>query len=472
VTTAAGSRGGLRFGEGEEARITPGEAGQAEIWSRGFLPLRARVEARHHARPTFPGTAVVLGEVTFEVLSETDVPKRGAVVYRLRAWPEGEVVRDRVVYDSSFVRRALVERERARLRSRVAPFRWLLYPVVGLLPEEQQEQASDRLGLYSPTATLVSGIAESLVWLWALARIIAVSEPGRAVSLLLALPAGLVFVLPGLGRAFSALALRETGGSPVVVWAFALAHGLGAWRRRHDAGFTPLTRAAFWGRLQRPDTIERTAEGPLEYRSLLAHLSWTGSRRLQSAGDFWSVTPLAPRFDRGRLMYAYRLEPVGPAPPDGGPAPQPVAATAYADEVVSSVRREWDALHQAFPWLACLLGAEVQARAFAHRGGARAARRATLATAAGSALLAFYLLSFLPGGPAADPLAPFVAAGAFALLVDAARRVVVTRAGRYAPSLWRAVLPSDTLRPERVAYRAHREAERRTLETLLQACGR
>jgi hypothetical protein len=51
-------------------------------------------------------------------------------------------------------------------------------------------------------------------------------------------------------------------------------------------------------------------------------------------------------------------------------------------------------------------------------------------------------------------------------------RVALARAGRYAPSLWRAVLPGDTLRPERVAYRAHREAERRTLETFVQTAGR
>ena len=468
MATAPGRRERFRFGEGEEVRVLPGEPGHAEIWSRGFLPLRTRVEARHHARPAFPGTAVVLGEATFEVVSETDVPERGGVVYRLRGWPEGEVVRDRVVYDGSFVRRAQAERERARLRSRVAPFRWLLYPLVGLLPEEQQERVADRLGLYAVTATLVSGLAEGLGALSAIALIIDASDPGRAISLLVSLPGLLIFVLPGLGRACAAALLRETGGSPVVVWAFELARRLGGWRRRHDAGFVPLTRTAFWGRLQRPDTVERTAEGSFVHRSLLAHLTWTGSYRLESGGDFWSVTPLAPELDRGRLVYAYRLEPAGPAAPDRESTPQPLPATAYADEVLRAVRIEWDALHQAFPWLACLLGAEVQARAFDHRGGARAARRATLATAAFSVLLALYFLSFLPGGPAADPLASFVAVGALALLADAVLRVRATRAGRYAPSLWRAVLPCATLRPERVAYHAHREAERRALERLSQ----
>jgi hypothetical protein len=410
----------------------------------------------------------VLGEATFEVLSETDVPERSAVVYRLRAWPEGEVVRDRLVYDRSFVRRAEAERERARLRSRIAPFRWLLYPLVGLLPEEQQERVCDRLGLYAVTATLVSGLAEALGAFSALALVLDASDPGRAVSLLLSLPGFLLLVLPGLGRAFAAALLRETGGSPLVVSAFDLTRRLGAWRRRHDAGFVPLTRAAFWERLQRPDAVERTPEGSLVYRGLLAHLTWTGSHRLRGGEDFWSVTPLPPELDRGRLVYAYRLEPAGSTALAGEPAPEPLPATTYADEVLGAVRSEWDAFHRAFPGLACLLGAEVQARAFDHRGGPRAARRATLATAALSVVVAVYLLSFLPGGPAADPLVPFVAAGALALIADAVLRAVATRAGRYAPSLWRAVLPCDTLRPERVAYRAHHEAERRALERLSQ----
>jgi hypothetical protein len=41
--------------------------------------------------------------------------------------------------------------------------------------------------------------------------------------------------------------------------------------------------------------------------------------------------------------------------------------------------------------------------------------------------------------------------------------VHATRAGRYAPSLFRFALPSDSLRPERVAFHAHRDAERLAL---------
>jgi hypothetical protein len=115
-----------------------------------------------------------------------------------------------------------------------------------------------------------------------------------------------------------------------------------------------------------------------------------------------------------------------------------------------------------------MLSADVQGRAFDHRGGPAAARRPTLASAVVAGLLGLYLLSFLPGPPG-DPLAPVVGAVAIVLLADAVRRVCATRRGRYAPSLFRWLLPSDALRPERLAYHAHRDAERAALEVIGQA---
>jgi hypothetical protein len=95
-----------------------------------------------------------------------------------------------------------------------------------------------------------------------------------------------------------------------------------------------------------------------------------------------------------------------------------------------------------------------------------AARRAAIASAGACGVVGLYLLSFLPGSPAADPLAPFVAVVSGALIVDAARRILAARRGRYAPSLFRFVLPSDSLPPERRAYHAHRDAERGALGVL------
>jgi hypothetical protein len=109
-----------------------------------------------------------------------------------------------------------------------------------------------------------------------------------------------------------------------------------------------------------------------------------------------------------------------------------------------------------------MLPTDVQARAFDHRGGPLAARRATVATAVATGVLGVYVLSFLPGPPA-DPLAPFLGGPAIALVIDAALRIRATRQGRYAPSFFRFLLPSDSLRPERLAWHAHRDAEREAL---------
>jgi hypothetical protein len=470
VATKPETSGRWRVGDGEEARLTPGASAAAEVWSRGFLPLRVRSEGSYRLRPAFPGTAVVLGDGTYEVLSETELPDESLVVYRLRVWPEGDVIRDRVVYGPAFVRAAEAERVRARVRARARPWRFLLYPVVGLLPEETQERLCDRLGLYAVTATLVSGLAESLLTLLVLLLFARASEEGRAILLLTALPGLVLLVLPGLGRAFGAVLLRETGGSAPVLFAFETLRALGALRGRRDRSFVPLTRSAFWERLGRPDTVEAASDGTLGVRGLLPHLTWGGSTPLSVGRDFWGVVPEPPVLDRGRLVYAYRLEPLGDAPATGEPAPSPPPATAYAEEVLGRVRREWNWLNEGFAWLTCMLSADVQARAFDHRGGPSAARRPTMVTAVACGLLGFYLLSFLPG-PAADPLAPFVGGLAIALLAEAVRRVRATRQDRYAPSLLRFALPSDSLRPERIAFHAHRDAEREVLAALARIAG-
>jgi len=460
-----GSAGRWRVRDGEEGRLTPGAAAAAEVWSRGFLPLRVRSPESYRLRPAFPGTAVVLGQTTYEALSETELPEDGLVVYRLREWPEGEVVRDRVVYGPAFVRAAERERGRARLREKARPWRFFLYPLVGLLPEAEQQRVSDRLGLYAVTATLVSGLVESAVVLALLLVLLRNSDPGAAVAILLALPGLVRLVLPGLGRAFGALFLRETGGSAPVVLVFETMKALGAWRGRQDRSLVPLTREAFWERLGRPDAVEAAPDGTLVFRGLLPYLTWTSSRRISVGRDYWGVEPRPPEFDRGRLLHTCRLVPLGDPPAPGEPAPSPPPPTAYADEVLAEVRLEWDALNEGFAWLTAMLAADVQARAFGHRGGPSAARRPTLVTAAAGGLLGLYVLRFLPGPPG-DPFAPYLGGLAVALVADMVRRLRTTGRGEYAPSLFRWLLPSGALRPERVAYHAHRDAERKALVAL------
>ena len=459
--------GRWRVAEGEEARLTPGTAADAEVWSRGFLPLRPRSEGSYRLRPAFPGTAVVLGVKTYELLSETELPEDGLFVYRLRLWPEGEVVRDRVVYGPAFVRVVLADRERAGVRERARPFRFLLYPIVGLLPEEEQVRLCDRFGMYAVTASLVSGLVEGLFILFVP---LLLSRLGTAYAIgAVTVAAGFsLLALPALGRAFSAFFLRETGGSAPIVLVYEALQALGVRFFRHDRTIVPLTRAAFWDRLARPDTVTPEADGSLVYRGLLPHLTWGGARNLAAGGDYWRVIQEPAELDRGRLVHACRLVPMGDPKAPGEPPPHEPSASAYADEVMAGVRHEWDQLNEGFAWLTSLLPAEIQARAFDHRGGPSAARRATIWTAGASGVVALYVLSFLPGPPG-DPLGPIMGVLAVLLLVDAAQRVRATKRDRYAPSLFRFALPTDLLRPERVAYHAHRDAERRILDTFARS---
>ncbi len=266
-----------RLEDGEEARLTPGGPAAAEIASQGFLPLRARVEGIPHLRPAFPGTAVALGERTFEVREE--IESESGVVYRLEPWPHDHVVRDRVVYGPRFVRAAQAERQRAQTRRRVWPFAWLFYPIVGLLPETPQELLCERLGLYAVTASLTSGAGEALIGIF---------------SVFARWGPGIVLIMGGLGRAFEALAFRETGGFwPLVLLADAVA-AIRPHLQRRDQTIVPLTREAFWARLRLPDRIEQEADGSCLLSGALPHLTWRAGHRLQSDGHYWLVEPLPP----------------------------------------------------------------------------------------------------------------------------------------------------------------------------------
>jgi uncharacterized membrane protein len=464
MATPAATPTVVRVDEGEEARLAPGPPATAEVHSRGRLPLRVRTPARHHARPEFPGTAVVIGDELYEVVAEDERPAEGIVVYRLRPWPRGEVARHQVVYGPPLVQAVQQERQRELVRSRVRPWRFFLYPIVGTLPEEQQERVCERLGLYSVTATLVSGLCESLGVLALVALAAREADPGLQILLVTGAPALMFLVLPGLSRAAGAALFRETAGSPLLGPVLGGLDAFKGARARHDAGALPMTRRTFWERLARPDRVERQGDARI-FRGLLPHVTWTPKRTLLAGKDYWRVVPGEPSVVQGRVVYAYVVEPLAD-PAETALPPQAPAPTAYAEEVLEGVRADWDDFNAGFAWLTTFFAAGVQARAFGQRGGPAAAARAARVTALVEAVLGPYLLSFLPGGPAADPLAPAVLVLGLVLPADAVVRFVATLRGHYAPSLFRFVLPTHLLRPERRPYLEHRAAEREAISSL------
>jgi hypothetical protein len=411
-----------------------------------------RTEGIPYRRPAFCGTALVLGERTYEVVGETETA--AGVVYALRPWPDGEVVRDRLVYGPRLVRAARADRERAAGRERMRPYRFLLYPLVGLLPEDEQERVADRLGLYAVTATTISGIAEGLLPFLAVWFIARSADPWLAIVLVVLTPLVWLLCLAGFSRAFAALAFHETSGSYFMEAGFAAMKVLRHTAARSDATLVPLTRRAFWARLETPDKVTADREGAFVFRGLLPHLTWHTGHHVRARDSYWLVEALPPALERGRLVYSYRLTAAGD-PADAAQAP---LADAYATEVWAEVRREWNDLLGGFSWLASLLSTSVQHRAFADRGGPAAARRPTWISAlAGFALGGFVLVQPQEAG---DPVGPWMRLLAVLLVVDGVIRIARTESRHYAPSLFRFVLPSDCLRPERIAYLAHRDAER------------
>ena len=295
----------FRVDEGEEAVVAAGPPERGLVRSRGFLPLRVRTEGVPYRRPAFCGTALVLGERTYEVIQETETAE--GVAYALRPWPEGEVVRDRLAYGARLVRAARADRDRAATRERVRPYRFFLYPLVGLLPEDEQERAAERLGLYAVTATFASGLVEAMLPFVAVWLITRSADQGLRLVVALLIPAIWLISLSGFGRAFAALAFHETSGSYLVEVAFAAMKGLGRTAARRDPTLVPLTRQAFWTRLEVPDRVAPDGPGVFVFRGLLPHLTWHTGHHVRAHEDHWLVEALPPALERGRLVYGYRL---------------------------------------------------------------------------------------------------------------------------------------------------------------------
>jgi hypothetical protein len=451
-----------RFDAGEEARLTPDGPCAAVIESLGSLPLRPRSQAMGvHHRPEFPGTCVTLGGARFEVIDEQ--PLDTGFRYLLDPWPRESIFRDALEYGPKLVRAAQRERERAVFREQAAAYSKWLSPLIGLLPESRQVILCERYGLDAADTTLAGAVFECLMG-GILLGTLSATVPVLFFPLAPWVVLGVFF--PGIGRGFAALVWGEVGGSAMLGAAFNLSQEWKHVTQRFDPMVLPLTREAFWARLGLPDRQERAPDGTLVVRSVLAHLTWAPSFASRAAGrppmiqagpDHWNVASLPPVIERGRLTYVYQLWSAREAGMRSDlPDPRPPDPRQYQQDVLEGVAREWDDIFSVAPWVPALLPAEAQERAYRQRGGAAAARRWTAVTAGVELLLAVW---FFGGRGAFNVLT-----GAL-LLLEAGSRLWRTLDGRFAPSFLGSLF-SDYLRPERVAYHAHRDAERETLAAL------
>jgi hypothetical protein len=281
----------------------------------------------------------------------------------------------------------------------------------------------------------------------------AASVPGAFALVTGAAAYAYVFIFPAVARMVCALVFREVAGSWLVNVGFRLADALRLTVARFDETVVPMTREAFWARLALPDRQQEEEDGSILVRGLLPHLSWEKDRRVRAGSDHWMVARLPPSLDKRRLTHRYQLTPLA----EGPSAPPP--PTAYSEEVREGVAREWGDLLGPFSWLVSMLPSAVQARAVARRGGPAALRRSAIVTAVVTVAIALRMgvAGLQPGAIG------FVDAMLrFGVLADGVVRLALVARGRYAPSVF-GLLISDYLRPERLPYHAHRDAERAAL---------
>lgn len=438
-----------RVEDGEEARLTPGGEAAAIIVSRGTLPFRLPRPGSSHQRPAFPGTAVLLGEGRFEVLSERQ-EGGDRTVYLLNPWPEDHIIRTQIAYGPDLIRGVQQERRRARVQRLGRRFAWPLYPILGLLPEERQVEICDRLGLDPGMATFASGLSEAALLLLSLRAFTAAYGLAAAAVLVGATKALGYYMAFAVLRGLGALAFGEVAGSLglTVVWRAAERLGLLARRaRERDKG---LRRGDFWEWLTVPDSQARLEDGSILVGSPVPHLTWNLGTNLRSGDDWWLVCPLPPVPEAGRWTFRYVLSPAAEAPFCDPPGP-----LAYQATVRDQVEAEWYELRASgLDPLISLFPRDVQLRAVDKQGGPAALRRGVSISIAGTTLAALW---FGLGAGVLNVLTAFV------LAIDAAQRLRRLALGQYAPSLIGGLIGSY-VRPERVAYQAHREAVLRAVD--------
>ena len=371
-----------------------------------------RSEGSYRLRPAFPGTAVVLGERRPTRCSRR--PSSPRTASSSTACARGPRARSSAIA-SCTARRSSARRRPSgsarAVRDRARPWRVLLYPLVGLLPEEEQERLCDRLGLYAVDrdARLRAGRGPRGLLVALVPRRSATARPAPSwccTALARPRPARAAGPRPGVRRRLPA---RDGRLGARRLRVRRRCEALGALRSRvTTARFVPLTRAAFWERLARPDD---------------------GRDRSPTAR---SSSAACCRTSRGAARGGSRR----PGLLERRPRSRPRSARGGSSTRIASSRSASPGPRRA--------GARRSARRRLRRGGPRAgaarvgraqrglrvahlpcsrpmSRRAPSTTAAGPrprvarrwpppwrpASSALYVLSFLPGPPG-DPLGPFL----------------------------------------------------------------
>ena len=338
---AHGGTSRWRVGDGEEARLTPGAAADAEVWSRGFLPLRVRSEGSYRLRPAFPGTAVVLGDETYEVLV-----RNRAARGRPRRLSPARMARGRGRPRPRRLRLGLRSRgggrAGARARPRAGRGRGASCSTrsSACCPRRSRCALCDRLGLYAVTATLVSGLVESLGVILLVPVLLARGQrAGPAPSCCssrLPRPSSCWCCPASVARSAPSSCARPAARRPSSSRSRRCGRSASL-RERRDRSFVPLTRAAFWERLAPPGRGGAATRRLARLPRPAAAPQWGGARRLFVGRRLLERRPGAARARPGpaRPLVPPRAARRAPRRPASRRSPRR-PPDAYAEEVLAA----------------------------------------------------------------------------------------------------------------------------------------
>lgn len=436
---------------GEMARLMPEGEYAAEIFSAGDLPLRLPTgRSGNHMHPAFPGSPVLLGEQTFEVVHAETI-SGGSLRYGLNPWNEDLIYRRRITYGHAWLSPILAWRQRLARREAVRPWSWLLYPLVGNLPEDLQIAACWQLNLHPRLASISGALLEGFFYLLVYGQIR--GTMGQYAALFF-LPLFVLFLVPVMFRLFWGVLFGEISGAMPLNALYEAGQDLVPFARSLSDGPRPLSRRQFWRECQRPDIVENHPGGGVLVLSALPHLSWQERKRHRQGHTEYVVTTLDPQVDGQRIWFAYQATPLQNKVYGDRVEQDPLSPTAYIDELKAEVDLLWEKSRKFFPGLVSLLPAEVQTRALGSdgpRGIRSAALRTAMLTLVVGCGMGFGLPVWLPAWELALVLLalPFWLEGSF--------RLLQTFRGKFAPSLL-GFLISDRMAAEHLPFEKHYRA--------------
>jgi hypothetical protein len=135
----------------DRARTLGGKVILQSALPKGWTPRTPK----SHTHSEHPGTAVVWGEQTFEVVEASVLPT-GAVRYVLAPWRDDHTIRTFVSYDAESEAKLIADDARARRQRRTSVVTRLSGVLLGHLPVSAQTYLQNELGVAPTAMTLMS----------------------------------------------------------------------------------------------------------------------------------------------------------------------------------------------------------------------------------------------------------------------------------------------------------------------------